>query len=164
MLGGIFDAIRISSEGLSAQRKQMDATASNIANIDTTRAKEGGPYQRRRVVMSEKSAGPTFGSVVKAEMNRLSLTQSSHIPEVRYVPAPTGGAGVEAQEAVIRTDTPRMVYDPAHPDADENGYVAYPDVNIVTEMVDMIAASRAYEANVTAINAFKGMVMKALEI
>ncbi|HID95277.1 MAG TPA: flagellar basal body rod protein FlgC [Candidatus Latescibacteria bacterium] len=164
MFGGIFGAIKISSQGLSVQRKRMDAAALNIANVDTTRTKEGGPYRRRRVVISEVMRRKGFGSVLGAVINRLSVTHPSHITELKDVPTGTGLTGIKAAEVIEDPSVPRMVYDPSHPDADENGYVAYPDINVITEMVDMIVAARAYEANITAVNASKEMIVKALEI
>lgn len=137
MLGGIFEAINISSQGLSAQRKQMEATVLNIANVNTTRTEQGGPYQRRKVITREVLPKANFGSIMRAAL--------------------------EAEE-VIDQASYRMVYDPTHPDANEDGYVAYPHIDVITEMVNMVAASRIYDANVTAINAAKGMIKKALEI
>jgi len=162
---GIFDPIDISSTGLSAQRRKLNAVASNIANVDTTRTEEGGPYKRKRVVMVESPNIARFTDVLSAQQNRLRGTHPDHMPG-----APNAtmhellGAGVETLEVREEPIEPRLVYDPAHPDAREDGHVVYPDINVVTEMVDMISASRAYEANVTAMNAFKDMILKALEI
>lgn len=162
---GIFDAIDVSATGLSAQRRKLNAIASNIANVDTTRTEEGGPYKRKNVVMIESPRLARFRNILEAERNRLSSTNANHMPGG---PEPTIdellGSGVETAEVREEPIEPRLVYDPAHPDAREDGYVVYPDINVVTEMVDMITASRAYEANVTAMNASKDMIMKALEI
>lgn len=162
---GIFDSLDVSATGLSAQRRKLNAIASNIANVDTTRTEEGGPYKRKRVIMIESPRMARFRNILHAEQNKLSSTNTNHLPGG---PQPTIdellGAGVETAEIREEPIEPRLVYDPAHPDAREDGYVVYPDVNVVTEMVDMIAASRAYEANVTAMNASKEMVTKALEI
>lgn len=135
---GIFTTMDISASGLSAQRARMDAIANNIANASTTRTPEGGPYRRQEAVFAE------------------------HLEEAGIGPARV--AGVETPEIVADGQAPRMVYDPGHPDANPQGYVAMPNVNIVREMTDMITATRAYEANVTAMNASKSMVTKALEL
>ena len=135
---GKISSLNISASGLSAQRQRLDTISSNIANANTTRTPGGGPYRRQEVVFT-----------TRAEV--LGLAGSR----------PTG---VEAPQVVEDATPPRAVYEPGHPDADASGYVQMPNVNVVKEMVDMISASRAYEANVTALNAGKAMVMKALEI
>ena len=160
----MFGAIDISATGLSAQRRRMNAVASNIANVDTTQTREGGPYKRRRVIMRPMEAQDPFRITFDAEVNRLARTHRVHFPQIESHASETMGTGVETEEIVETPAAPRLVYDPSHPDAGENGYVVLPDINIITEMVDMIAASRAYEANVTVINAAKDMVMKALDI
>ena len=163
--GGIFDAFDISGSGLSAQRRKLNAISSNIANVDTTRTEEGGPYKRKRVVVVESPFKQRFNDIFNQRNANLSATHSNHMPAG---PQPRAeellGAGVETVEIREEPVEPRLVYDPAHPDAREDGYVVYPDINVVTEMVDMITASRAYEANVTAMNASKDMVQRALEI
>jgi len=139
----IFRAMRISASGLSAERLRMDTIASNIANINTTRTEEGGPY-RRKVALFEEN--------LDKEINKLSEKSSFK------------GKGVKAV-TIVEDDAPfKRVYDPTHPDADEEGFVDMPNVDMLKEMVDLIAAARAYEANVTAINAEKNMALKALEI
>ena len=130
-----FSSIDISASGLFAQRTRLDAIANNIANASTTRTDRGGPYRRQEVIF-------------RAHSGRLE----------------PGNGGVEVDSVIESSDPPRMVYDPAHPDAGPDGMVAMPNVNIVEEMVDMITATRAYEANVQAINAARSMVSKALEI
>jgi len=132
----IFSNFGISASGLTAQRLRMDTIANNIANIETTRTPEGGPY-RRQV--------PLFA------------------PREENVEGQPGG-GVRVQ-ALLQDQSPlKRVYEPGHPDADEEGYVLMPNVELVKEMVDMIDASRAYEANVTALNTAKEMAQRALEI
>ncbi len=163
--GGIFDAFDISGSGLSAQRLKLNAISSNIANVDTTRTEEGGPYKRKRVVSVESPFKQRFNDIFNRPAASLSSTHSNHLSSG---PQPRAeellGAGVETVEIREEPVEPRLVYDPAHPDAREDGYVVYPDINVITEMVDMITASRAYEANVTAMNASKDMVQRALEI
>lgn len=138
-----FNSLRISASGLSAERLRMDTIASNIANAETTRGENGQPYIRKIAVFQEnlnKELNPSNG---KNEQNML---------------------GVKAV-GIVEDPTPlRRVYDPTHPDADAEGYVTMPNVNILNEMADMIASTRAYEANVSAMNSEKSMFLKALEI
>jgi flagellar basal-body rod protein FlgC len=144
----IFKAIRISSSGLSAERLRMDTIASNIANANTTRTvnpdgTKGGPY-RRKIALFQES--------LDSEMDKLSDDASFN------------GNGIKSV-GIAEDDAPfKRVYDPTHPDADAEGYVTMPNVDILNEMIDLISASRAFEANVTAMNAEKQMAMKALEI
>lgn len=131
---GLFNTLRVSASGLSAERLRMDTISSNIANVQTTRGEDGEAYKRKIAVFQEN---------LNEEM---------------------GLMGVKAV-AIVEDETPlQEVYDPSHPDSDENGYVTMPNVNILTEMADMIAASRSYEANTDTLNASKTMFMKALEI
>lgn len=130
----IFNALKISSSGLTAERLRMDTISSNIANVNTTRGEDGKPYVRKIAVFKE------------------------------ILDNKTGGAGVKAEKIVDDPSPLRKEYDPSHPDADEEGYVTLPNVNILNEMADMISASRSYEANIDTLNANKSMFMKALEI
>ena len=145
------NAFHASASALTAQRLRMDVIASNIANADTTRGRyvEGNwvPYQRKMVVMEPIRQTRSFDEVFQSELKSSDQT-----------------AGVKVTE-IIEDDTPfKRVYDPTHPDADEEGFVLMPNVDPLKEMVDMISATRSYEANVTALNATKSMFMKALEI
>lgn len=144
----LFTAFDISSSGMTAQRLRTDIIAQNIANVNTTRTEAGTPYRRKNVVFQEKGAtGVAFGSVL--------ANVSNHV----------AGNGVKVTAITEDYDTDfNMVYDPSHPDADENGYVFYPNVNVITEMTDLIDATRAYEANITAFNASKNMASKGLEL
>jgi flagellar basal-body rod protein FlgC len=148
---GLFDGLNISASGLTAQRLRMDVIANNIANVNTTRTPEGGPYRREQVVFGEKPASP-FASVLN---NALSSGN---------------GNGVQVLKIEQDQSPFKLVYDPTNPDAVKDpksplyGYVQMPNVDITTEMVDMISASRSYEANITALNASKAMDMKALQI
>jgi len=161
----IFDTLDISASGLSAQRRKLTAIASNLANVDTTRTDEGGPYKRRRVVMAEAPQIQKFSTMLAREKSRLHRTVPQHLPQAARRPEGfRTAAGVMTQEVREEPVKPRLVYDPNHPDAREDGYVVYPDVNGITEMVDIIAASRAYEANVTAMNASKDMINRSLDI
>ena len=161
----IFSAIDISAMGLSAQRKRMDAIASNIANIDTSRTEAGGPYRRKIVRMREIKMATGFNKVLHSASSRLTTTNERHIAGGRVaLKGKTINSGLTAEELEQTDNTVRVVYDPGHPDANEQGYVQLPNINVMTEMVDMITASRAYEANAMAIEAAKGMAKKALEI
>ncbi|RMF47421.1 MAG: flagellar basal body rod protein FlgC [Deltaproteobacteria bacterium] len=139
----VFDTMKIGAAALKAQRIRLNVISANLANVDTTRTPEGGPYQKRNVVFASKPAD--FGT-------RLDMATRQ------------GVQSVEATAIVRSSRPPRMVYEPGHPDADENGYVAKPDINPVEEMTDMVAATKAYEANVNVIKAAKRMALKALEI
>ena len=141
---GIFNAIDASASGLTAERLRMDVISNNIANANTTRTATGGAYRRQMVVFQPRTNQPSFLQTLN---NQLS-----------------GGEGVRVVE-IKQDDSPlRKMYDPSHPDANAEGYVEMPNVQIVSEMVDMISATRAYEANVTAVNTAKSMALKALEI
>ena len=161
-LKGIFSAIDVSASGLSAQRRKLNVIASNIANAETTRTASGGPY-RRRIVKFQETPGSEFVDVLRQVVGKLETTSPGHLPNPKFMQREQSAGGVEAQEATDPSPF-RMVYDPTHPDADAKGYVAYPNVNVVTEMVDMISASRNYEANVSAIDAAKEMAKRALDI
>lgn len=141
-------SLDISGSALTAQRFRMDIISQNIANSSTTRTAEGGPYKRKLVVFEERaSTGMSFGNVLSNSMKSYSKL-----------------SGVRVKE-VIEDETPGTpVYNPDHPDADENGYVMMPNVNTTEEMLDLMAASSAYDANITALNAIKSMAMSALNI
>ena len=161
----IFDSLDISASGLSAQRRKLNAIASNIANVDTTRTDEGGPYKRRRVVMLEAPRMSKFSTMLEQQKSRLRQPDTKHMLEGEPRPGEIFvGSGVLTQEIREEPVKPRMVYDANHPDAREDGMVVFPDINVITEMTDMIASSRAYEANVTVINAAKDMTNRALDI
>ena len=131
----LFDAIDISASGLTANRTRMDVTAENLANAETTRGANGQPYQRQEVVLQQVGG---FGAALAGAMNQ------------------TPAAGRRAGRGIVSDPTPnQLVYDPGNPDANSKGYVKMPNVNSVTEMVDMIDESRSYEANVTAMNTSK---------
>lgn len=138
----VFNTMRISATGLTAERLRMDTIASNIANATTTRTEDGGPYRRKVAVFRE-------------DLDRVINSQGASKVKLGGVKAVT----IEDDQSPFK-----RVYDPGNPDADEEGYVLMPNVNILNEMVDMIVATRAYEANVTAMNATKSMLLKALEI
>ena len=161
-LGRIFSSLNISASGLSAQRQRMNTIAQNIANAETTRTEEGGPY-RRQVVVTSEAPPTTFYKYIENKI-RMRLTSESHFKDEPVQGSTPVPSGTQVSEVVKDLSPPRMVYDPTHPDANEQGYVAKPNFNVITEMVDMISAARAYEANLTALNADKDMSRKALEI
>lgn len=143
----LFTGMNINASGMSAERLRLDVISENIANANTTRTKEGSPYVRKNVIFTEKvSTADSFGEVLNRTISGI-------------------GNGVKVTAITKDTDTDmNLVYEPSHPDADENGYVLYPNVNIVTEMTDLIDASRAFEANTTAFEASKNVASRGLSI
>lgn len=134
-------SLEISASGLQVQRKRMDVIASNLANIETTRTEKGGPYRRKMIVMSSKQPVRDFNEIF-----------ASHVSGVRI-------------DDIVEDESPfRKVFNPSHPDADEDGYLLKPNVDLIVETTNMLMARRTFEANITAIKATKQMVLKALEI
>ena len=145
-MSDFLSGFRIGGSGMAAQRARMNTISSNIANINTTRTPEGGPYRRKDVVFTAMPDTKSFGDILnvddpKADFNRVQVT-----------------------DVVYDKKAPLLKYEPTHPDANEDGYVAYPNINLMEEMTNMIQASRSYEANVQAIQATKDMALSALEI
>lgn len=140
-----FSAINVSSSALSAERTRMNLISSNLANANATRTPEGGPYKRKDAVFASTPLEQRFNREL----------DSAAAQQVRQV---------EVTNIVEDQNPPRLQYDPSHPDANPQGYVAMPNVNVVEEMADMISATRAYEANITAVQAAKSMALKTLEI
>src|SRR5271155_4803592 len=140
----MYSSIEVSASGLSAERLAMDVIANNLANVNTTRTPEGGAFKRQLVVFAQKQEASTNPSFDPLESSPDSDPAQSR-------------DGVQAVAIVSDPGPDRMVYDPTHPDADANGYVHMPNIDVVKEMVDMIAASRAYQANVTAIQESRSM-------
>ncbi|MCI9337977.1 MAG: flagellar basal body rod protein FlgC [Lachnospiraceae bacterium] len=151
---GLFSAFNINASGMTAERYRMDIISENVANANTTRTADGTPYRRKVVSFEEKTERrpSSFSHIFGKTLHDHGFVQ-------------TAGSGVRVSGVYHDHVTEmNMAYDPSHPDADENGYVTYPNVNIITEMTNMIDASRAYEANSTAFNASKAMAQKGLEI
>ena len=148
---GLFDTINAAGSGLTAERLRMDVTAENLANAQSTRGADGQPYRRKEVILQQRGGG--FGQMLNAAMG----------PTARGASA-GGEGGVQVAGIAEDQSAPKLVYDPGHPDANAEGYVEMPNVNPVTEMVDLISASRGYEANVTAVQTAKQMFVKTLEI
>jgi len=142
---GYFGALDISASGLTAQRYRMDTISQNIANVSTTHAANGGPYRRKVTVFEERAGWTAFDGFQRTASGSL-------------------GRGVRVARVFEDASPYRKAYEPGHPDADADGYVSYPNVEVVTEMINMISATRSYEANVTSINTTKGLATKALEI
>jgi flagellar basal-body rod protein FlgC len=140
-----FDALQISSSGLTAQRLRMNLISGNLANISTTRTERGGPYRRKEPIFAAQADPQSFKDILSSE-------KSGELP------------GVEILEVVEDRRPPRMKYDPTHPHANNKGYVAMPNINLMEEMVNLISATRSYEANANAVKAAKEMALKALEI
>lgn len=138
-------SLKISSSALGANRTRMGAISSNIANAQTTRTPEGGPYRKKEVVFGSEPARQSFSEILEGELDE-------------------NAQSVHATEVVSTNKPPILKYEPHHPDANERGYVAYPNINVMEEMANMISTSRAYEANINALNTTKNMAMKALEI
>ncbi len=137
--------LRVSGSGMTAQRQRMNTISSNIANINTTQTPEGGPYRRKDIVFESVPEARTFGEVLLSQPQR----------DVQRV---------QVTDIVVDRKAPLLKYEPNHPDANEEGYVAYPNINLMEEMANMIQATRAYEANASAMNATKDMALTALEI
>lgn len=140
-----FSAMNIASTGMTVQRTRMNITTSNLANVETTRTEEGGPYRRRSTIVAAVPLSETFDEILGDRLHDQ-----------------THGAEVSAIES--DKSEGRLVYDPQHPDANNEGYVEYPNINVVNEMVNMLTASRSYEASVTAVKAIKDMANNALQI
>ena len=153
---GLFDAIDIAGTGLTAERVRMDVTSENLANAQTTRTAAGGPYRRQEVILQQAAGAGGFSSALEGAMEGSAATAGTAQP----APTATGEAGpggVEVAGIVNDTTPDKVVYDPSNPEADAKGYVRMPNVDAVTEMTDLIAESRSYEANVTAMQTSKSM-------
>lgn len=141
----LLSSLRISASGLSANKKRMGAISSNIANAQTTQTAEGGPYRKKEVVFGSEPIRESFSEILEGEIGE-------------------NAKAVHATEVLSTNKPPILKYEPHHPHANEQGYVAYPDINVMEEMANMIQASRSYEANINAMNTTKSMALKALEI
>ncbi|MFN3820916.1 MAG: flagellar basal body rod protein FlgC [bacterium] len=163
-LNALFASIHISSTGLTAQRQRMNAISENLANANTTKTPEGGPY-KRKMVRFRQALQEAVGSVISSDKGgRIAISHPMHRshPTTSALGTKTY-AGVEVD--IVRDPAPpEMIYEPHHPDADENGYVAMPRIDTIVEMVDLISATRAFEANISAIDAAKDIARKSLEI
>ncbi len=137
--------MRVTSSGMSANRQRLNTIASNIANVNTTRTAEGGPYRRKDIVFEAVQDARSFGEI---------LTSPEDVATQR----------VQVADVLVDTSAPNMKFEPNHPEANEQGYVAYPNIDLMTEMTNMIQATRAYEANVSAMSAVKDLAITSLDI
>ncbi|AXX95975.1 MULTISPECIES: flagellar basal body rod protein FlgC [Arcobacter] len=150
---GFFDGYNVASSGMSAQRTRINVVSANIANAKTTHTAEGGPYKKQQVV---------FEDILVANSNK--KTNSNDVETTNNVNSDISLRGVGVKSIIQSDANPVMKYEPSHPDANEQGYVAYPDINPVIEMVDLIEAMRSYEANVSSFNTHKNIDSKTLDI
>jgi flagellar basal-body rod protein FlgC len=141
----LLSSLSVSASGMSAQRERAEVLVENIANADTTRTAEGGPYRRRDVIFQSDAVSSPFSSVFQSHLD-------------------SQGKGVSVSDIVVDDSEPERRYMPGHPDADKDGYVAMPRVNAAQDMVDLLGASRSYQANVSAISAIKDMVQKSIDL
>ncbi len=168
----IFRALDVSGSALSAQRYRMDIIGENIANADTTRTEDGTTYRRKEVIFQERPLSFTDHMQVAVSKSGVGAFQTHHYDNTRsfgtrsFVGAQnqSSGGGVRVVTMDESEQPFKLVYDPEHPDANADGYVQYPNVDIEREMVDFMSATRSYEANITALNNFKNIAMKALDI
>ena len=141
----LLSSLSVSASGMSAQRERAEVLVENIANADTTRTAEGGPYRRRDVIFQSDAVSSPFSSVFQSHLD-------------------SQAKGVSVSDIVVDDSEPERRYMPGHPDADKDGYVAMPRVNAAQDMVDLLGASRSYQANVSAISAIKDMVQKSIDL
>lgn len=141
----LFSTLSVSASGMSAQRTRAEVVAQNLANADTTRTPEGGPYRRRDVVFESQDLPSSFSSVLSDQIG-------------------AGSTGVAVSEIRVDNEEPQKRYIPGHPDADADGYVALPRVNPAEDMVDLLGASRGYQANVAAVSAVKDMIHRSMDL
>jgi flagellar basal-body rod protein FlgC len=141
----LLSALSISASGMSAQRQRTELLVQNLANSETTRTPEGGPYRRKDAVFASEPSAGQFSSMFESELN-------------------PSGVGVRVADVVTDTRDPEKRYLPGHPDADKDGYVAYPRMNPSEDMVDLLGASRGYQANVSAVSAVKEMIQRSLDL
>lgn len=146
---GLYDALGVSASGLAAQRMRVEALTENIANSETTRTPQGGPYQRRRVIFESAPAGAAFGTMLSQARSRID-----------------GGSleGVRVARIEFEAGEPERRFEPEHPDADAEGYVSYPGFNPVEDMVDLTASVRSYQANLAVIDAVRQMINATIDV
>lgn len=164
-ISDFFSTFKISSAGLSAEQKQLAVTAENIANANTTRTAEGTAYKRKQLVRRVISPRKRFSHELKNASLRLKTSNRQHLSKSHYLPTrvnKTGSGEIKTHVNELREF--KRIYDPAHPDANEEGIVEFPEINVITEMLELISASRAYEANITVMNATKNLARRSLEI
>lgn len=164
-MAGILSSIEISSRGLSVQRAKMNVVADNIANAQTIETEQGGPYRRQRVIIKQDKIQGSFNTTLRDARVRLAGTDKAHMTGRSFKVGRRDEFSVVKMEIVTDPESSfRLVHDPSHPNANEDGYVSMPDIEIINEMVDMMIATRAYEANTVAIASAKKMAKDALDI
>jgi flagellar basal-body rod protein FlgC len=144
-MSSLFSSLSISASGMTAQRQRAEVLVENIANADTTRTAGGGPYRRQDVIFQSQNVGSPFSSIFDSQMS-------------------SQGTGVAISQVITDQSDPEKRYMPGHPDADKDGYVAFPKVNPAEDMVDLLGASRSYQANVSAISAVKDMIQRSIDL
>jgi len=144
-MSSLFSALSVSASGMTAERQRAEVLVENIANADTTRTANGGPYRRQDVVFQSQDVGSPFSSIFDTQMS-------------------SQGTGVAISQVITDQSDPERRYLPGHPDADKDGYVAFPKVNPAEDMVDLLGASRSYQANVSAISAVKDMIQRSIDL
>jgi flagellar basal-body rod protein FlgC len=159
----LFGLMEASGSAIAAERMRAEVVAANMANAETTRTTAGGPYRRQHVVFAAGQAGEGFLPAL-IDASNVSPAQSAALPALQLLGAPTVSNGVHIAAVIEDPSPPLKRYDPGHPDAGPDGYVSYPDINPLTEMVDLMGATRAYGLNGSAVQAEKAMIISALEI
>lgn len=164
-----FQVYRVSAKGLEAQRTAMGTATENIANAQTTRTADGTPYKAKRSVqVLDKSTGITFANTLAKLSNRLGFNRTSDLhrqPADRSSdPLRSATTELAPETEIVESDSVRMEFDPTHPDADENGYVAYPDVDVIQEMAELVSANRLYEANLASVQAMTQAIKRTIDI
>jgi len=161
----LFSSLKISGAGLSINRRKMNVTAENIANAETTRTKNGGPFRKKTVVVTGADSRTDFNTILRRHTVSLAQTDNGHIQTNRKYDRNSMDLILpQAHERVSPKSDNKIVYDPSHPDANEDGWVEMPDINIIVEMVNMMTAARAYEANATTLEATKNIYAAAMDI
>lgn len=164
-ISSFFKTFQISARGLSAEKKRLAVTAENIANAKTTRTADGTPYRRKVLTQKVVAESRPFSGELRNAKMRLRTSSGQHFARPANLPSGVDPAGLsEIKTRVVQQNDFRKVYEPGHPDADENGMVAYPAINVVSEMLELISASRTYEANVTVMDATKKLAKRSLSI
>lgn len=156
-------AFRTAARGMEAQRIALGVATENIANATTSRTEDGTPYQPKRALHEARGGGLGFGATLRGARLAMRHTDARHLDGIRSTRAGQQDA-LGPDTEVVAENRERLEYDPTHPDADAEGYVHYPDINVVDEMARMISANRVYEANLTSVKAAKEMIKRSLEI
>ena len=164
-ISNFFSTFKISSAALSAEKKQLNLTAENIANATTTRTADGTPYKRKILVKEMNDRGNHFSNVLRNARLQLRTSSGHHFSKANFhARGAAAGEYVNIKTTVEEIDNFKQIYDPDHPDANEEGIVLFPEINVIKEMLELISASHSYEANITIMNATKSIARRSLEI